>query len=695
MFRIICAAMLLVGCQDEVQTRLDLGPSTGILDYAVEDAAPDVHIIDWTPPDAWVDPCIGISSGNELFCECKPECCQTQLWYCPPNGLGVSAAQVIMNICDENFEVCDRSIDLTCPPNEILSRSSCNTILECPPGIDNDITITVRCEIEGVEGRQEILCAKGDITYGECVICEPSEERCNYQDDDCDGQVDEFQTNVCGTCGPVPSDVCDGADNDCDGLTDEGLVRECQTACDRGIEACSEGNWISCTARQPVDEECDGEDNDCDGQVDEGLNCLCTVEDVGNLIPCAEPPLICGQGFKTCECANPNCSEMRMTDCAALCVYLPPNPEVDCDHRFGIILQQEECNNFDEDCDEQIDENLTQACYTGEPETLFVGVCAPGEVYCRRGEWGSDRENAFTVGHCAGEVTPQEEICDGADNDCDGEVDYGEEIRETDILFIVDWSGSMDDEIEAVKIALNRFATHFAAEEPLRWGLIVAPKEAPVGDDELLVLVSDIVPFEQFLAAFASLGNEGMDTGSEMLLDAVYLAVRGISPAANVDIATTTWWRNTGSVPQKENFIINWRPESHRIVIVFSDEPEQSYLRDAADPEGPVRPITEEVVQDVVRAGINLKLYAFSTGSPLGGGPHDWEDLALAGSGTRFPLTSSALSMYNNLMSIIDEACLPRDDEQASLNRVKKSNFLISPRDGFYDHFKKVCYSIR
>ena len=178
-------------------------------------------------------------------------------------------------------------------------------------------------------------------------------------------------------------------------------------------------------------------------------------------------------------------------------------------------------------------------------------------------------------------------------------------------MFAVDWSGSMDDEIEAVKIALNRFATHFAAEEPLQWGLIIGPKEFVEDVDETLVLVSNIAPFDQFLAAFAALGNEGMDTGSEMLLDALYLSVRNISQAANVDVDQTVWWRNTASTPEKENFIINWRPNSERVVILFSDEEEQSYLRDIEDPEGPSRPITEGIVEDLVRAGINLEVFLF------------------------------------------------------------------------------------
>jgi hypothetical protein len=374
---------------------------------------------------------------------------------------------------------------------------------------------------------------------------------------------------------------------------------------------------------------------------------------------------------------------MRMTDCAALCQYFPAPEPPACDPRVGIALQREECNNFDEDCDDSIDEQLTQACYTGDPETLLVGVCVPGEVYCERGVWGNDRNEQFEPGFCLGEITPQEEICDGADNDCDGVVDYGEEIRETDILFIVDWSGSMDDEIAAVKIALNRFATHFAAEEPLQWGLVVGPKEFEEDGDEYLVKVSDISPFDQFLASFAALGNEGMDTGNEMLLDAVYLSIRNISAAAAVDIAATEWFSDTGSRPAKENFNINWRPNSERIVIVFSDEVEQSFLK-YSDDSIIGQPITKAVVQDATRAGIRLKFYAFSTGG-FANRADFWTDISLAGNGSNFDLTSDALSMYNDLMSIIDEACLPREEQQGAEN-------MSIPRHNYIE-YKLVTYN--
>ena len=744
-FFIFFIVFLLFSCEDN-STGVDLNSKIDsevrlVLNQQDSNLS-DIHIIQPDPPPPPPEPeltreerCAQTTvQETQAYCACFPECCSRQRWYCPPNPRQtIDVMQVIIEICDENKVPCEFGADPSCPPPEIISQSECVTQWECPPGTSGEFIRWFECQLEdGSLGQQQIICDKGSLRHMPCRPCDPEscdtedndcdgivdegffdcenecgpgvglcvegqvtqcnaaqpgEERCNFEDDDCDGNIDEGQRNVCDLCGPVPADTCDGLDNDCDGSTDEELIRECETACGRGVETCDAGNWISCTATQPADEECDGEDNDCDGQVDEQLECLCTINDVGNLQPCSEPPLICGQGFKTCECVDPGCTEMRMTECAALCQYVPiPEPPV-CDPRVGIALQQEECNNFDEDCDQNVDENLSQACYTGEPETLFVGVCVPGEVYCERGVWGNDRNERFEPGFCLGEITPQEEICNGADDDCDGVVDYGEEIRETDILFIVDWSGSMDDEIAAVRIALNRFATHFAAEEPLQWGLIIGPKEFQEDGDEYLVKVSDIAPFDQFLAAFAALGNEGMDTGNEMLLDAVYLAVQNISGDANVDIAATRWFSDTGSRPVKENFNINWRPNSERIVIVFSDEVEQSFLQHS-DIGVPGRPITKTVVEDAVRAGMRLKVYAFSGGG-WANRPDFWTDISLAGNGTNFDLTSNALSMYNDLMSIIDEACLPRENNQ----QAKNSSYLedIKIKAKYYDFQLNYC----
>ena len=176
-------------------------------------------------------------------------------------------------------------------------------------------------------------------------------------------------------------------------------------------------------------------------------------------------------------------------------------------------VEPEMCNNFDEDCDQLIDENLEKACYSGPEGTGGIGVCTPGNQICQNGQWyGETSSGNYVLDFCAGEVVPSREICDGADNDCDGTTDFGQVIPDTDILFILDWSGSMEYHINAVRMAMTRFATQFSAEGKLKWGLITGPRVFPtpgtrnVNLPEYLRLESDVTDFSTFMSAFSSAG---------------------------------------------------------------------------------------------------------------------------------------------------------------------------------------------
>ncbi|MBL9020464.1 MAG: hypothetical protein JNL83_40140 [Myxococcales bacterium] len=199
-----------------------------------------------------------------------------------------------------------------------------------------------------------------------------------------------------GTPGNAQNEVpfgCNQIDDDCDGIVDENV-----TGC----------NCI------PTGEICDGMDQDCDGTPDDGVS-----------------PIPCGtgtcQGTRTCVGGvgcNPSLSCTGANCCWSSCSAPTPGTEV--------------CNGLDDNCDGNAD-GFTQACsnMSGgfppfDPQNNPGGMhtpptpceaLGPALCICHPGIRTCPLNGSGMFGACTGEVTPQTEICNGLDDDCDGMVD--------------------------------------------------------------------------------------------------------------------------------------------------------------------------------------------------------------------------------------------------------------------------------
>jgi hypothetical protein len=277
----------------------------------------------------------------------------------------------------------------------------------------------------------------GDGFAGErvsVVACQPPDGTWLTTADDCD--------DLSPSVNPDAVETCDGVDQDCDGTVDDGAGTYSVFADadgdgfgDPGAPLTGAGctppggtvansddcDDLGAAVHPGAVESCDGVDEDCDGAVDDdAVGATTWFRD-------ADGDGFAGSGETVAACAQPAGYEAAATDCDDFASRVNP----------GAV---EVCDGFDDDCDGTVDVGASDVLTFyqdgdgdgfGDALTVFT-ACEAGAAVTMAG----DCDDADASLH---PYAP--EICDGLDDDCDGDTDDADSGRIGGTVWYVDADG--------------------------------------------------------------------------------------------------------------------------------------------------------------------------------------------------------------------------------------------------------------